>query len=58
MAGTKARRVALWAGAVIMVLMAAVVGGGFFAAHEMKARVLEALRLVHPGSLPWRPRIV
>ena len=43
MAGTKARRVALWAGAVIVVLLLAVVGGGFFAAHEMKARVLEAL---------------
>jgi hypothetical protein len=43
MAGTKARRVALWAGAVIVVLLLAVVGGGFFVAHEMKARVLEAL---------------
>ena len=43
MAGTRARRVALWAGAVIVVLVAAVVGGGYFVAHEMKARVLEAL---------------
>ena len=43
MAGTKARRVALWAGAVIVVLLLAVVGGGLFVVHEMKARVLETL---------------
>jgi len=43
MAGTKARRVALWAGAVIAVLLLAIGGGGFFVAHEMKARVLETL---------------
>jgi hypothetical protein len=43
MAGTKARRVALWAGAVIVVLLLAVVGGGFFVAQQMKARVLETL---------------
>jgi hypothetical protein len=43
MAGTKARRFALWAGVVIVVLLLAVVGGGFLVAHEMKARVLETL---------------
>jgi hypothetical protein len=43
MAASKTRRVALWAGGVVLVLVLAVVGGGLFVVHEMKERVLEAL---------------
>jgi hypothetical protein len=43
MAGTKAQRVALWVGAVVVVLLLAALGGGFLVAQEMKSRVLETL---------------
>lgn len=43
MAGTKAQRVALWVGAIVVVLLLAAIGGGFLVAQEMKSRVLETL---------------